>query len=46
MIQRYGIFNPYTGNGAVPGLLLHGPHSIRDLLATHVLKAGSYEQAS
>lgn len=29
------------------GLLPHGPHSIRDVLATHALKqTGSYEQAS
>lgn len=28
-------------------MLPHGPHSIRDVLATHVLKqTGSYEQAS
>lgn len=46
-IQRYGIFNPYTGRGAVKGLLPHGPHNVRDVLATHVLKqTGSYEQAS
>lgn len=47
LIQRYGIYNPYTGRGAIPGLLPHGPHSVRDVLATHVLKVtGSYEQAS
>lgn len=46
-IQRYGIWNPYTKRGAVAGLLPHGPHSVRDVLATHVLKqTGSYEQAS
>lgn len=46
-IQRYGIYNPYTGRGAVKGLLPHGPHSVRDVLATHILKqTGSYEQAS
>lgn len=46
-IQRYGIFNPYTGRGAIEGLLPHGPHNVRDVLATHVLKqTGSYEQAS
>ena len=46
-IQRYGIFNPYTGRGAIPGLLPHGPHNVRDVLATHVLKqTGSHEQAS
>ncbi len=46
-IQRYGIHNPYTGRGAIKGLLPHGPHSVRDVLATHILKkTGSYEQAS
>jgi len=47
IIQRYGVFNPYTGRGAIKGLLPHGPHNIRDVLATHILKCtGSYEQAS
>jgi hypothetical protein len=46
-IQRYGVFNPYTRRGAIQGLLPHGPHSLRDVLATHILKkTGSYEQAS
>lgn len=46
-IQRYGIFNPFTGRGAIKGLLPHGPHNVRDVLATHILKqTGSYEQAS
>jgi hypothetical protein len=46
-IQRYGIYNPYTGRGAIKGLLPHGPHNVRDVLATHVLKkTGSFEQAS
>ncbi|MEF2071027.1 hypothetical protein [Consotaella aegiceratis] len=46
-IQRYGIYNPYTGNGVIKGLLPHGPHNVRDVLATHILKqTGSYEQAS
>ena len=46
-IQRYGIYNPYTKRGAIKGLLPHGPHNIRDVLATHILKkTGSYEQAS
>jgi hypothetical protein len=47
VIQRYGIYNPYTGRGAIKGLLPHGPHNLRDVLATHILKqTGSYEQAS
>jgi len=46
-IQKYGIHNPYTGRGAIAGLLPHGPHNIRDILATHILKrTGSYEIAS
>lgn len=46
-IQRYGIYNPWTGRGAIEGLLPHGPHNVRDVLATHILKqTGSYEQAS
>lgn len=47
VIQRYGIYNQYTGKGAIKGLLPHGPHNVRDVLATHILKrTGSYEQAS
>jgi hypothetical protein len=46
-IQRYGIYNPWTGRGVIKGLLPHGPHSVRDVLATHILKkTGSFEQAS
>lgn len=46
-IQRYGIYNPYTGRGAIKGLLPHGPHNVRNVLATHILKqTSSYEQAS
>jgi hypothetical protein len=46
-IARYGVFNPYTGRGVIRGLLPHGPHNLRDVLATHILKkTGSYEQAS
>ncbi len=45
--QRYGIYNPWTRRGAIVGLLPHGPHSVRDVLATHILKqTGSFEQAS
>jgi integrase len=47
VIQRYGIYNPYTGRGAIKGLLPHGPHNLRDILATHILKqTGAHEQAS
>lgn len=46
-IARYGVFNPYIARGAIKGVLPHGPHSLRDVLATHILKqTGSYEQAS
>lgn len=47
IIQRHGVFNPWTGRGAIAGLLPHGPHSVRDVLAAHVLKhTGSFELAS
>jgi hypothetical protein len=47
MTQRYGVYNPFTGRGAIKGLLPHGPHNVRDVLATHILKqTGSFEQAS
>jgi hypothetical protein len=47
LVQKYGIYNPYTGRGAIKGLLPHGPHAVRDVLATHLLKTtGSYELAS
>jgi len=47
MTERYGIYNPYTGRGAIKGLLPHGPHCVRDVLATHVLKQTcSYELAA
>lgn len=47
VVQRYGIYNPYTERGAIKGLLPHGPHNVRDVLATHILKkTGSFEQAS
>lgn len=46
-IQRYGIYNPYTKRGAIKGLLPHGPHSVRDVLATHVIKqTASYDLAA
>jgi hypothetical protein len=46
IICRYGIYNPYTGRGAIRGLQPHGPHNVRDVLATHILKqTGSYEHA-
>ena len=47
VIQRHGIYNPYTGQNAIKGLLPHGPHNSGDILATHILKqAGSSEQSS
>ena len=47
IIQRYGIYNPYTGRGAIVGLRPHGSHAVRDVIATHVLKkTASYELTS
>lgn len=47
-IQRYCIYNPYTGRGAIKGLLPHGPHNVRDVLAhphpyaDRILRTGKY----
>ena len=47
IIKRHGIYNPYTRRGAIEGLLPHGPHSIRDVIATHMIKqTASYELAA
>jgi len=47
MIQIFGIYNPFTKRGAIKGLLPHGPHCARDILATHILKETcSYELAA
>jgi transcriptional regulator with XRE-family HTH domain len=47
MLQKYGIYNPWTGTGAISGLLPHGPHAVRHVLATHILKTtGSYSWAA
>jgi hypothetical protein len=44
---RFGIYNPYTKRGAIKGILPHGPHAVRDVLATHVLKqTASYDLAA
>lgn len=45
--QMHGIYNPFTGRGAISGLLPHGPHAVRDVLATHVIKqTASYDLAA
>jgi len=45
--QQLGLRFELEERGVMAGLLPHGPHSVRDALATHVLKTtGSYEQAS
>lgn len=41
----YLAHNPFRGSG-IPGVLPHGPHSVRDIVATHVVKqTGSYDLA-
>jgi len=46
-ITTYGIFNPYTGKGAIEGLRPHGPHSIRHILATTMVKlTGGFSEAA
>lgn len=47
MIRRYGIYNPYTGMGAIAGLKVHPPHAARHVLATHILRVdGSFAKAA
>lgn len=38
IITAYGIYNPYTGRGAIEGLRPHGPHSVRHVVATASVK--------
>lgn len=37
-IERWAIYNPYTGVGALKGVTPFGPHAVRDIIATHILK--------
>lgn len=47
IIARHGVHNPWTGRGVVHGLLPHGPHAVRAVIATHFLKiTGSVELAA
>lgn len=36
--QLYGIYNSYTGRGAIEHLVPHGPHNVRDVVATQILR--------
>ena len=46
-ITTYGIHNPYTGQGAIEGLRPHGPHSVRHILATTMVKlTGGFSEAA
>ncbi len=38
IITTYGIYNPHTGRGAIVGLRPHGPHSVRHVMGTHLIK--------
>lgn len=47
MIRRYGIYNPYTGQGAIAGLKVHPPHAARHIMATHIIRVdGSFAKAA
>lgn len=46
MITTYGIYNPYTGRGAIEHLKPHGPHSMRHVIATHLVKNFSFDDAA
>jgi hypothetical protein len=46
LTMKYLAYNPYLGRG-VPGVKPHGPHTVRDIIATYVIKiTGSYEAAA
>lgn len=46
-ITTYGIYNPYTEQGAIEGLRPHGPHSVRHILATTMVKlTGGFSEAA
>lgn len=46
LTMRYLAHNPYLQRG-IPGVKPHGPHAVRDIIATHVIKeTGSYELAA
>jgi len=47
MIETYGIYNPYTGRGAIVDLKPHGPHAFRHVMATSLVKkTGGYSAAA
>ena len=47
MIETYGIYNPYTARGAIVGLKPHGPHALRHVMATSLVKkTGRYSAAA
>jgi hypothetical protein len=46
LTMRYLAHNPYLQSG-ITGIKPHGPHTVRDIIATHVIKVtGSYELAA
>lgn len=46
LTMRYLAHNPYLGRG-IEGVKPHGPHAVRDIVATHIIKrTGSYELAA
>jgi hypothetical protein len=46
IIRNYGVHNPYTGTGAIVGLGVHRPQSVRHVVATHLAKVVDYGAAA
>ena len=46
IITTYGVYNPYTDRGAIRNLKPHGPHSVRHVIATHLVKNASIDDAA
>jgi hypothetical protein len=46
VIRKYGIYNPFTGSGAIAGLRVHRIQSVRHVVATHLAKLIGYDAAA
>jgi len=45
-IRKFGIYNPYTGSGAIAGLGIHRIQSVRHVVATHLAKVVEFDAAA
>lgn len=45
-IRKFGVYNPYTGAGAIRGLGIHRIQSVRHVVATHLAKVVEFDAAA